>query len=451
MEIFYIGPSYVKIYIGLSYDYMNTIVPPLLRDIFIAYEDAKKNKSNTQSASRFSLNYESNLLLLYEDIISRNYEISPSTCFIIKKPIMREIFAGDFRDRIVHHLIFNYLSPVCERIFSNDSYACRTGKGTSYGIRRADHFIRSVSKNYREECYVLKLDISGYFMSINREILYQKVYAIVRRFEKSIPCESELIVWLLKKVIFHDHVRNCMMNGKKKDWEGLPQSKSLFYAKSGCGLPIGNLTSQLFGNIYLNDFDHMATRLSHGHYGRYVDDMIFVSREKEELISVIFDVRAYLKENLKLTLHPRKIYLQSYTKGVDFLGVSIRVGRIYPRHRLKGSIYRLVSLWNTIVEDKSFALDNTEARPPEYPRTCLQVQSLHTMQFQQFQASINSYLGTIAAYRTRRLRVKVLRSISVSSLQYFSFCSPYKKVDLRIRTQFTKARPSRTYSGNSKC
>lgn len=110
---------------------MNNKIPSLLRDIFIAYEDAKKNKSNTQSALKFSLNYESNLLALYEDIISRTYEISPSTCFIIKKPVMREIFAGDFRDRIVHHLIFNYLSPSCERIFSNDSYACRTGKGTS--------------------------------------------------------------------------------------------------------------------------------------------------------------------------------------------------------------------------------------------------------------------------------------------------------------------------------
>lgn len=395
-------------YIGPSYDFMDIQIPPLLRDIFIAYEDAKKNKSNTQSALQFSLNYESNLLTLYENIISRTYEISPSTCFIIKKPVMREIFAGDFRDRIVHHLIFNYLSPSCERIFSNDSYACRTGKGTSYGIRRADHFIRSVSKNYTQECYVLKLDISGYFMSINREILYDKVCNIVRKFEKTIPCESTLFLWLLEKVIFHNHVRDCIMNGRKKDWEGLPQSKSLFYAKSGCGLPIGNLTSQLFGNVYLNDFDHFASRLSFGRYDRYVDDMLFVSSEKEVLTSAVHEVRAYLKEHLKLTLHPRKIYLQSYTKGVDFLGVSIRVGRMYPRHRLKGSIYRLVTLWNTTVSDGKGALDDAHV-------------SL-------FQASINSYFGCIAPYRTRRLRIKILSTLSFPLLQYVSFSQPFKKV-----------------------
>jgi retron-type reverse transcriptase len=389
---------------------MNTSIPPLLRDIFVAYEDAKKNKSNTQTALKFSLNYESNLLSLYEDIIALNYEISPSTCFIIKKPVMREIFAGDFRDRIVHHLIFNYLSPVCERIFSNDSYACRVGKGTSYGIRRADHFIRSVSKNYTQECYILKLDISGYFMSINREILYQKVSIIVWRFEKHIPCERTLILYLIKKVIFHNHVRNCIMNGKKKDWEGLPKSKSLFYAKSGCGLPIGNLTSQLFGNVYLNDFDHFATRLSHGYYGRYVDDMLFVSFQKEVLTVTIHNVRTYLKEHLKLTLHPRKIYLQSYTKGVDFLGVSIRVGRMYPRHRLKGSIYNFILYWNSVASENGGVLTESQSFL--------------------FQSTINSYLGSIASCRTRKLRKKLLDFISVELKKYISCRSPYRQVFL---------------------
>lgn len=323
---------------------------------------------------------------------------------------MREIFAGDFRDRVVHHLIFNYLNPLCERMFVNDSYACRIGKGTSYGIRRADYFIRSVSKNYTEECYVLKLDISGYFMSINKDLLFTKVKNLMARFEGKVSFDRELILWVVEKIVFHNHVYKCIVKGSRKDWEGLPQSKSLFYAKKGCGLPIGNLTSQLFGNVYLNDFDHFAARLSFGRYGRYVDDMLFVASEKETLTATIHKVRTYLKEHLKLTLHPKKIYLQRYTKGVDFLGVSIRVGRMYPRHRLKGSIYRLVTLWNTTISDGKGALDDTHV-------------SL-------FQASINSYFGIIAPYRTRRLRIKILSTLSLRLLQYVSFSLPFKKVKL---------------------
>ena len=405
---------------------MTTQAPQLLLDLFQAYYDARKNKRKTKSALRFELNFEREIFKLYEDIISHRYEISPSSCFIIKKPVMREIFAGDFRDRVVHHLIFNYLNPLCERMFINDSYACRTGKGTSYGIRRADHFIRSVSENYTQECYVLKLDISGYFMSINKALLFAKVKNLVKLFESKTTFDTKLIMWIVEKIIFHDHIRGCIVKGRRKDWIGLPQSKSLFYAKSGCGLPIGNLTSQLFGNVYLNDFDHFASRFasgtSRGYYGRYVDDMLFVSAQKEALTSLVYEVRTYLKENLKLTLHPRKIYLQSYTKGVDFLGVSLRVGRMYPRHRMKGNIYRLVALWNTIVEENCERLDH------------------HHISL--FQASLNSYLGTIATYRTRRLRMKVLATLSLSLCRYVSFCSPYKKVALRKEDIRMKARPS---------
>lgn len=247
---------------------MNSSVPQLLLDLFQAYYDARKNKRTTKSALRFELNFEKEVFQLYEDIVSRTYEISPSSCFIIKKPVMREIFAGDFRDRVVHHLIFNYLNPLCERMFINDSYACRTGKGTSYGIRRADHFIRSVSKNYTQECYVLKIDISGYFMSINKALLFVKVKNLILHFESKATFDVNLILWLVEKIIFHNHLHKCIVKGVRNDWAGLPRSKSLFYAKTGCGLPIGNLTSQLFGNVYLNDFDHFAVGLSCGHYGR---------------------------------------------------------------------------------------------------------------------------------------------------------------------------------------
>ena len=146
----------------------------LLTDIFRAYYDARKNKRKTANALRFELNFETQLFKLYEDIVNRTYKVSKSICFVIKRPVQREIFAGDFRDRIVHHLIFNYISPFFERLFINDSYSCRIGRGTSYGIKRVNYFIRSCSQNYTRDCYVLKLDISGYFMGINKMILYCK-------------------------------------------------------------------------------------------------------------------------------------------------------------------------------------------------------------------------------------------------------------------------------------
>jgi RNA-directed DNA polymerase len=126
-------------------------------DLFQAYFDARKNKRNTINALSFEKHFEANIFTLCEEIIENRYEPKPSICFIVDKPVKREIFAADFRDRVVHHFIYNYISPVFEKVFINDSYSCRKGKGTHYGIKRIDHFIRSCSLNYTKNCYVLKL------------------------------------------------------------------------------------------------------------------------------------------------------------------------------------------------------------------------------------------------------------------------------------------------------
>jgi len=122
----------------------------LLIDLFRAYFDARKNKRSTINALAFEVDYETKLLQLYDEIINYRYKIGRSICFIINKPVKREIFAADFRDRIVHHLIFNYINPIFEKLFIKDSYSCRLGKGTSAGVRRLAHFIRSCSQNYQK-------------------------------------------------------------------------------------------------------------------------------------------------------------------------------------------------------------------------------------------------------------------------------------------------------------
>ena len=139
----------------------------LLKDLFYAYYDARKNKRNTINQLKFELDFESSLINLSEEITARNYSPQRSICFMVHRPVKREIFAADFRDRVVHHLIYNYIAPVFEKTFINDAYSCRVGKGTHYGIKRIDHFIRSCSQNYQHDCYILKLDIKGYFTPLD--------------------------------------------------------------------------------------------------------------------------------------------------------------------------------------------------------------------------------------------------------------------------------------------
>ena len=146
-----------------------------LQELFEAYYSCRKNKRNTTNALSFEIDYESKLIQLCNEINNGNYQIGKSIAFIVNKPVKREIFAADFRDRIVHHLLINKLNPLFEQEFINDSYGCRVNKGTHFGIKRVDQFIRKCSQNYIKDCYVLKLDIQGFFMHINKDILWEKL------------------------------------------------------------------------------------------------------------------------------------------------------------------------------------------------------------------------------------------------------------------------------------
>ena len=369
----------------------------LLYDLFQAYYDARKNKRNTFNALSFELDYEKNLFKLYEEIKNRKYQIGQSICFMINKPVKREIFAASFRDRVVHHLIYNYISLFFERLFINDSYSCRKNKGTSYGIKRLNHFILSCSRNYTRDCYILKLDIQAYFMSIDHFILYQKIEKILNRFKNEISFDFNLILWLIRKIIFYDPVKNCIFKTKKENWKGFPKNKSLFYSGENKGLPIGNLTSQLFGNVYLDDFDHFVKyKLDCKYYGRYVDDLVVVHQNKEHLKLIMPLLKQCLKTNLLLKLHPRKIYLQHYSKGASFLGTITKPYRIYICNQIKGNFYNKLQRYK-----KLFILRQNK---------------LNKKNIQKLLSSINSYLGIMRYYNTYKLRKKILNQ---NFLPYF--------------------------------
>lgn len=396
-------------------------VPPrqLLYDLFKAYYDARKNKRNTKSALSFEQNYEHHLFQLYNEIINRKYEIKPSICFINYSPVQREIFAAHFRDRVVHHLVYNYISPIFERVFINDSYSCRKGKGTSYGIKRINRFIRSCSNNYKTDCYILRLDIKGYFMAINRDLLYKKTINTLEKYrfreytdqngkkhEWNRSFNYDKVQYLLQKIIYNNPVENYIIKGSQNDWQGLPASKSLFHSEKGCGLPIGNLTSQLFSNIYLNDFDHWITHQKKcRYYGRYVDDFIIIHSNKDYLKSIVPEIREYLKTELKLELHPKKIYLQHFTKGVKFLGAVIKPHRLYIANRTKGNFYKALSKQNNIIKNQI----------PEKP------------DIENFQSSVNSYLGILKHYRTHNLIKKIIFTKMDKEWWRYVYLSGYNK------------------------
>jgi retron-type reverse transcriptase len=353
-------------------------------ELLEAYFRCRKNKRRTHNALAFELDYEANLVTLWNEINDGTYRPGKSIAFIVNKPVKREIFAADFRDRIVHHLIISKLNPLFESAFIYDSYACRTGKGTLFGIRRLERFIRSASFKHTQDAYILKLDIRGFFMHINVEILYAKLIEFIHQLYEG-P-DKELLISLTNVVLFNNPSQNCVIKGARSGWDGLPHDKSLFNSPINCGLPIGNLSSQVFANFYLNGFDHFIKKdCGIKFYGRYVDDFVLVHQDGEYLRSLIPVIRSYLHQELGLVLHPKKIYLQKCDKGVAYLGAVIKPGRIYMGKRIKANFYDAIKKHNLRLEKLG------EGKPDVLTR-------------QSFQSSMNSYLGIMGHHNTYRLR-----------------------------------------------
>ncbi len=356
-----------------------------LAEMFEAYFNCRNNKRNTANAIAFEVDYESNLVKLCEEINNGTYQIGRSIAFIVDKPVKREIFAADFRDRVVHHLVIGKINHLFEKQFIHDSYSCRVGKGTLFGIQRIDKFIRQCSTNYNKDCYILKLDLQGFFMSIDKKILFEKLQYFIN--QKYTANDKDLIIKLCKKIIFNDPTKNCIIKGKRSDWDDFPSQKSLFHCAENSGLPIGNLTSQVFANFYMDSFDHFVKHdLKIRYYGRYVDDFVIVHESKEHLKNLIAKLTAYLQLNLQATIHPKKIYLQHYSKGVKFLGTVILPNRIYIASRTKGNFYNAIEKHNKIVRNHKPTKEEQQA----------------------FQSSMNSYLGIMKHYKSYKMRKKML-------------------------------------------
>lgn len=362
----------------------------LLEDLYHAYKDARKQKRGKRYQLEFEFCLEDNLVALRDELISGAYHPLPSSCFVIHDPKMREVFAAEFRDRIVHHLFYNYTHEIFERGFIFDSYSCINDRGTHFGIKRLEHHIKSVSKNYTGICHVLKIDIKGYFMSIDRlklwDISIDTLERANNRFYSSGHTEKPDLIflkYLLERIIFSDPVKECRMIGRPDDWKDLPREKSLFYSPNGCGLPIGNLTSQLFSNIYMNRFDQYMKRiLKCRHYGRYVDDAFIVSSDRERLKALIPHIKSFLETELGLRLNDSKTRIFNAYQGVEFLGAFIKPFRTYI---------------------SSSSLARVKKKIPKL-KYCSEPKDL--------QSSVNSYLGVFSHYSSYCIRKVFFTHIS---------------------------------------
>lgn len=292
-------------------------------DLHYAYQCARRWKSKKKEIIAWESDLENNMNALHHDICAWTYQIWPTKRYIVEDPVVREIVALSFRDRIVQHLVSYYLTPLFESQWIHDSYANRIGKWTLFGIRRVDHFMRSCSRNYTQDARVLKLDIHSCFMSISRSLVRQLVTR--RVFACTVSFPKELILSLVHKILFHDYMTWRQDCTRARLRCILPQHKSMLNCLPNTWLPLGNLTSHLFSNIVLHELDLFIKHELHiQHYGRYVDDFICMHADHGYLKSCIVKIEGFLHSQLGLHIHPRKIYLQHFTKGVPFLGVVIK-------------------------------------------------------------------------------------------------------------------------------
>ncbi|MDI3480773.1 MAG: RNA-directed polymerase [Tepidanaerobacteraceae bacterium] len=269
---------------------------------------ARRNKRYQDEVLKFSFDLESNLIEIQNELIYKTYKTGRYRYFWVNDPKKRLVAALPFKDRVVQHALCNVVEPLFEKRFIYDSYACRVGRGTHAGASRAQKFLRKTKRKWGR-VYCLKADISRYFPSINHSVLK----AIIR---KRIACPDTL--WLIEEIIDS--------GGDESD--------------SPKGLPIGNLTSQLWANVYLDQLDHFVKEvLREKYYVRYMDDFIILGRSKRHLWKVKREIERFLADKLDLKLN-RKTNIFPISQGVDFLGY-----RIWPTHRLirKSSIRRIKS------------------------------------------------------------------------------------------------------------
>jgi retron-type reverse transcriptase len=271
-------------------------------NLFLAWDKFKNGKRNKKDVQLFEWNLEENIFKLHRDLKNKIYKHGAYHSFKIRDPKLRDIHKAQVRDRILHHAIFQVLNPIFEPGFISASFSCREGYGTHKGVQYLQDTLRKATQNGRVSCFALKCDIKKFFDTIDHDILIEILEKRICHSRES--GNPEFGTWI------PGQARNDNMDLLKKVINSF-----------SAGLPLGNLTSQLFANVYLNELDQFAKhKLKIKYYIRYADDFVVFSQDKEYFENLIPIISEFLKSELKLTLHPNKVFIKTLSSGVDFLG-----------------------------------------------------------------------------------------------------------------------------------
>jgi len=299
-------------------------------NLFSAWDEFKKGKGGKLDVLHFEKNLEQNIFQLHRDLQGKTYKHGGYISFYIHDPKLRHIHKATVRDRVLHHAVFKVLSPIFESTYIHNSFSCRIGKGNHKGVKSLAHMLRQASKNNTQMCFVLKCDIRKFFDSIDHDILIKLIQRKIR---------DKDTLNLLEEIIA----------------SFASEQAGLFRRK---GVPIGNLTSQLFANVYMNGLDHFIRHnLKVKYYARYTDDFIIVSDNENYLKELLFPIQLFLKEKLKLELHPSKVNIRKYLHGIDFLGYVTLPHHIALRTHTKKRM--LWKLRNKMAEYKNNTINKT--------------------------------------------------------------------------------------------
>ena len=388
----------------------NIVYDILLSSIFEASEDCVRQKRTSHDCVEFYNDYQSALVQLWSSIIYGEYVPDFSKCFIRTYPVYREVFAAAFIDRVVHHWIALRIEPLLEERFQaqgNVSKNCRKGEGCLSAVHYLNDMIVEVSENYTTDAYIFKDDIQSFFMSISKSLIWEMINLFVMDNYKG--DDIECLLYLLAVTIFHCPQNKCHRRSPLSMWDKLPRDKSLFYNDPDCGVPIGNLPSQLLANFLASVFDYyVIIILGFRYYVRFVDDLSIVGKSIEEIMSKVPQMNNFLKEQLLLQLHPKKLYLQHYKKGVLFVGAFILPGRIYVSNRVVGNTYNAVRKFNKIAES-GFAYAHVE----------------------KFVSTMNSYFGLMKHFASYNIRRKIAAMLLPEWWEYVYIEGHFEKFVLK--------------------
>ena len=401
---------------------------PFYKSVAEAYRDCLRGKKSSPQALQYMQIASEDLPCLAVELWTGTYKPGTSTCFLVKYPKLREVFAASFRDRIVHHWVCLRLEPLFELRFieqGNVSFNCRKGYGTEKAVQHVAEGMRRVSDNYRKKAWVFRGDLVGFFMSIDKELLWHLLERFTKRWRQRIerqgkasPCVGMTMYWdiLLRTteaIVKHHPEGDCVLNSPPAWWSGLAPNKSLF--TSPTGEPIGNLTTQLFANFLMSYFVAYVQYLYRGKnyaMAQFVDDFILVCDDERFLLDSIPKLEAFLCDKLHLTLHKDKRYLQPVSHGVLFVGTYIKPGRLYVSNRTRARFEERCEGFRRMMESK---------------------EELNVLDCKRIEQVLNSYLGFCKGRQTYALRRTCINGMGEQFWKHFYVKGRYRSIRTRRR------------------